>query len=335
MLPRRFLTRRVSTLAWPWLLLTVLVAADDNRSTASPDASPAAAAAQAVAAPAEPSVLSIPSVRSVPTVSSSQTAQTTVPPGMTAAPAEQPFTPEATQFVKGMVLLLLPQTYSDDDDWGSEKRIQSGLNVDLDGLKLKTSRRWKNVNHGTWQRVDATLVDPREHFDLQISILPKQERGLSRYRIRAKLRIRATVRQQQWSYGAKLYSLSADVVADVRLTADLQFRSQLVQTDGDSKLRVLPHIETLRAQLDSLSLRRISHAKGAAVREFGKAVEALVKRGIDRKNVQLAARTNARIQKKPERFEVPAGILGVFGATTKTEDNAESKNEPTPPATDN
>ena len=87
---------------------------------------------------------------------------------------ERPFTPEATQFVKGMVLLLLPQTYTDDDDWGRQKKIQSGLNVDLDGLKVKTSRRWKDVNHGTWQRVDATLVDPREHFDLKIVILPKQ-----------------------------------------------------------------------------------------------------------------------------------------------------------------
>lgn len=233
--------------------------------------------------------------------------------------AEKPFTPEATLFVKGMVILLLPETYTDDDDWGRQKKIQSGLNVDVDGLKVRTSRRWKNVNHGTWQRVDATLVDPRQHFDLAISILPKQERGISRYRIRAKVRIRANARQQQWSYGAKLYSVSADVVTDVSVTADIQFRSQLVKTDGESKLRVLPHIETMTAKLESFSLRRLSHAKGAFVREFGKVVEAMVKQAIDRKNRKLAAKTNSKIQKKPERFEVPAGILGIFGATTEEE----------------
>ncbi|MCR9198181.1 MAG: hypothetical protein NXI04_06030 [Planctomycetaceae bacterium] len=237
----------------------------------------------------------------------------------TADEQERPFTHEATQFVKGMVLLLLPQTYTDDDDWGRQKKVQSGLNVDLDGLKVKTSRRWKDVNHGTWQRVDATLVDPQEHFDLKIVILPKQERGISRYRITASVRVRATVRQQQWSYGAKLYSVSADAVADVRVVAELQFRSQLIKTERDSKLRVLPFIETLHARLDSFSLRRVSHAKGALVREFGQAVKGLLQRGIERKNAKLAQKTNGRIQKKPERFEVPAGILGVFGATTEAE----------------
>lgn len=230
---------------------------------------------------------------------------------------ERPFTPAATQFVKGMVVLLLPQTYTDDDDWGRQKKVQSGLNVDLHGLKLKTSRRWKDVNHGTWQRVDATLVDPQQHFDLAIVILPQQERGISRYRVTAKVRIRATVRQQQWSYGAKLYSVSADALADVRVTAELQFRSQLIKSAGESKLRVLPFIETLNARLESFSLRRISHAKGALVREFGRAVKGLLQRGIEKKNANLAQKTNSRIQKKPERFEVPAGILGVFGATTE------------------
>lgn len=232
---------------------------------------------------------------------------------------ERPFTPEATQFVKGMVLLLLPQTYTDDDDWGQQKKIQSGLNVDLDGLKVKTSRRWKDVNHGTWQRVDATLVDPQEHLDLKIVILPKQERGISRYRITAGVRIRATARQQQWSYGAKLYSVSADAVADIRVVAELQFRSQLIKTAQDSKLRVLPFFETLNARLDTFSLRRVSHAKGALVREFGRAVKGLLQRSIERKNAKLAQKTNSRIQKKPERFEVPVGILGVFGATTEAE----------------
>ena len=136
-----------------------------------------------------------------------------------------PLSPPATQFITGMILMLLPDTYSDDDDWGMQKKIQSGLNVDVDGLKVHTSRRYKDVNHGVWRRVDASHVDPKEHFDLQISLLPRLEPGVPRYRVKARLRIRATARQQRWALGARLYSLSADVVADVEFNADLHFKS--------------------------------------------------------------------------------------------------------------
>lgn len=236
-----------------------------------------------------------------------------VTPTTSGATEPKPLSPEATQFVRGMALLLLPTTYSDDDDWDLKRRVQSGLNVKLDGLKVHTSRRWKDVNHGTWRRVDASLVDPAEHFRLAISLLPRHEKGVPRYRVHAAMRLRATGRQQQWTRGAKLYSLSGDVVADVEFNADLHFKTHVTNTDDGSKLRVLPHIENADARLVGFSLRRVSHVKGGAVREFGHGIEAIIKRAIRKKGDRLAAKINSKVEKKPERFEIPAGILAVFG----------------------
>lgn len=252
----------------------------------------------------------------------------TVPalPVVEAPAGEAPLSPEAVHFIKGMALMLLPETYSDDDDWGNQKRIQSGLNVKMDGFRLDTSRRWKEVNHGTWQRIDATLVDPQQHFQLSISLLPKIERGVPRYRVSAKLRLRAVGRQQRWNHGVRLYSVSADIVADVAFTADVQFRSDVVKTDSGSKLRVLPHLETATARLDGFSLRSVSHAKGGAVREFGNLVEGLLQSAVKKKSQKLPTKVNARIQKKPEKFEIPAGILAVFGASPSVE--SETSNSP-------
>lgn len=265
-------------------------------------------------------------VGTTPTAPPSVTAAAEFPPvrmvslsQIVGAEKEEPLAPAATMFVKGMALVLLPETYTDDDDWGGTKKIQSGLNVKLNGLKLDTSRRWKDVKHGTWQRVDATLVDPKQHFGLSISLLPKVERGVPRYRVRAKLRLRATGRQQRWNFGAKLYSLSSDIVADVAFTADLHFRTEVVKSDGSSKLRVLPHIENASAYLDGFSLRSVGHSKGGAVREFGKVIESIIKRSIKKKNAKLATKINGKIKKKPERFEIPAGILAVFGETPAAE----------------
>ena len=226
---------------------------------------------------------------------------------------ETPLTPEATQFLRGMALVLLPETYSDDDDWGKEKRIQSGLNIERDGLKIHTSRRWKNVNHGTWRRVDAKLIDPEERFKLAVSLLPREEQSVPRYRIRTSMRLNTTGRQQGWSLGAKLYSISAEAWADVSVEVDVRFRSEVTKTDDGSKLRVLPYVERSRVRLEGFSLRRISHAKGSAVRGYGDALEGLIRRAVRKKGDKLAAKVNSKVQKKPERFEVPAGILAVFG----------------------
>lgn len=255
----------------------------------------------------EPTGPSIPSDETIPPLRMVSLTQISEPEN------EQPMAPAAVQFVKGMALVLLPETYSDDDDWGGTKKVQSGLNVEFRGLKLDTSRRWKEVNHGTWRRIDATLVDPKQHFDLAISLLPQLERGVPRYRVRAKLRLRATGRQQHHSLGARLLSISADFVADIAFDVDLQFKTQVVKTDGDSKLRMIPFIERANARLESLSLRRISNTKGGAVREFGKTIESIARRAIRKKNEKLAAKINRKINKKPERFEIPAGILAVFG----------------------
>jgi hypothetical protein len=219
-------------------------------------------------------------------------------------PEETPLAPEVTNFIKGMALLLLPSAYTDDDDWNRHKRVQSGLNVEFDGLKLDTSRRWKDIRHGTWQRVDATLVDPEHHFQLAISLLPRTEKDEPRYRVRAKMRLRA-----------RLYSMSADIVTDVSFDADLHFQSQLLKSDSGTRLRVLPHIEAANASVDSFSLRSVSHAKGGAVREFGNLVEAIVKRAVEKKNEKLPTKINGKILKKPERFEIPAGILALVGGT--------------------
>jgi len=241
---------------------------------------------------------------------------------------ETPLPDTVTQFIKGMTLLLLPDEYSDDDDWGAKKRVQSGLNVKLDGLKLNTSRRWKNVHHGTWQRVDAKLVNPEEHFQLAISLLPRLDQASPRYRVRANLRLLATGCQQQWTLGVKLYSISADVIADVSVEADIEFRSKVIDKDDGRRLQVLPHVEATNLRLRNMTLKRVSHAKGGAVREIGNVWEPLIQRAVRKKSGRLPAKINAKILKKPERFELPAGILGLLGATPEA--SADSKNKEKP-----
>ena len=230
------------------------------------------------------------------------------------ADCETPLSPEATAFVKGMALLLLPETYSDDDDWGRTKRVQSGLNVDLDGLQLETSRRWKNVNHGTWRRVDASLVDPEERFDLRICFLPTENPAEPGYRVQAKLRLTASAVQQHWNRGLKLYSISADVSGDFTFDADVHFESDVITADGRPRVRILPVVDRAKLAMTGFRVNRVSHSKGTSARVFGETFESLVGNRVQRESARLAARINAKIRKKPERFEIPGAVLGLFSS---------------------
>ena len=224
-----------------------------------------------------------------------------------------PLSAEATEFIRGLILLAAPRQFEDDDDWGRRKRVQSGLNVDLDGLRFDTSRRWKNVNHGIWQRAIVSLVDPEQFLTLRVLVLPTDDRGIRRFRVTASTRVKVTGRQQQWNYGVRLYSVSGDALADLSVDAVFSVRNEIVTTADGTSLRFLPHVESASVRLDGFRLQRVSHMKGAAVREFARAIQSVLDRRLRREGPKLAGRINSRVQQKPERFQIPLGQLSLFG----------------------
>jgi len=221
---------------------------------------------------------------------------------------------EATDFIRGIALLLIPLEFEDDDGWGDEKKIQSGLNVRFSDGQLETNRRWKHVNHGNWLKASGKLVDPEERFQLNVARLPEPEKGTQRYDVEVSARLRVTGRQQQWSYGVMLWSISAEAVADVTLHLVLDVKSEVVQDDKGTRLRFIPEVTQAESQLTDFSLRRISHLKGKAVQEFGDLFERLIRKRVDRENKNLTTRINTALEKYHEQLEIPFDIAGWFNA---------------------
>lgn len=237
----------------------------------------------------------------------------------TAGTTRQEIPREATDFIRGIALLLIPQEFEDDDGWGDEKKIQSGLNIRFSDGRLETNRRWKHVNHGNWLQASGKLVDPEERFQLNAARLPEPEKGTQRYDVEVSARLRVTGRQQQWSYGVMLWSISAEAVADVTLHLVMDVKSEVVQTDEGTRLRFIPEVSSAEAQLTHFSLRRISHLKGKAVQEFGDVFEGLIRKRVGRENRNLATRINTALEKKRERLEIPFDIGGWFHAADSKE----------------
>ena len=237
----------------------------------------------------------------------------------TAETTRQEMPQEAIDFIRGIALLLIPQEFEDDDGWGDETKIQSGLNMRFNDGRLETSRRWKHVNHGNWLQASGKLVEPEKLFQLKAARLPAPEKGTQRYDLEVSARLRVTGRQQQWSYGVMLWSISAEAVVDVTLHLVLDVKSQVVQNDEGTRLRFLPEVTQAEAQLTDFSLRRISHLKGKPVQEFGDLFERLLRQRVGRENKYLARRINTALEKKRERLEIPFDIAGWFNAADSKE----------------
>ena len=243
-------------------------------------------------------------------------AEATIP---SAGTERQELPPEAIDFLRGIALLLIPHQFEDDDGWGEETKIQSGLNMRFDDGQLKTSRRWKHVNHGNWQQGAGTLVEPEQRFHLSAARLPDPEADIHRYCVDVSARLRVTGRQQQWSYGVMLWSVSAEAVADVTLHLVLAVKSEVVQNERGTRLRFFPEVTQAEAQITNFSLRRISHLKGKPVQEFGDLFERLIRKRVARENKNLAPRINTALEKKREQLEIPFDIAGWFNAPDSKE----------------
>ena len=233
--------------------------------------------------------------------------------------ARREMSAEASEFIRSVALLLIPQEFEDDNGWGDETKIQAGLNMRFDDGQLRTSRRWKHVNHGNWQQVTGRLVDPEDTFRLRVVGAMDPDRGIQQYDIDVSARLRIQGRQQQWNYGLMLWSISAEAVADVNLHVLFDVKSEIMQSEKGARLRFLPNVRSAEVRLSNFSLRRISHLKGKPVQQFGDWFESMIQRRVSRENDKLTLRINAALQKQPERLEIPLDIAGLFGINNQTE----------------
>lgn len=224
---------------------------------------------------------------------------------------------EGQQFIRSVALILLPHKFDDEDGWGDEKRIQSGLNVDFDGGKLKTSRRWNMVNHGTWLRGSGELVDPENTFTLRAIQLPDPDEETQRYEIHTSARLQVSGQQQQWNYGVMLWSISADAVVDLSLHVVLDVKSEVVTTDKGTRLRFVPTVTQATAQMENFRLQRISHLKGYVVQAHGEVVEELLQILLRHENRSLPDRINKALKDNSEKLEIPLSIGELFSLSPK------------------
>jgi len=64
---------------------------------------------------------------------------------------------ELDEFLTKLALDSMPVHYVEDKDWGMQADRWDGIKVRFENGRLRTKRRKKKVNHGTWERYGVSL----------------------------------------------------------------------------------------------------------------------------------------------------------------------------------
>ncbi len=224
-----------------------------------------------------------------------------------ADPVQVPLTSEAQAFLRALVLIVLPDDFENDKKWGEQKRVQSGLSVRLEDGRVRTHRKWKDVNHGRWQWHRIRLVDPEDRLRLAIENVSRRADGTYDFDVDCIARLQTEARWQDWRLGIPVLRVSADAVADIRLIARCEMKLTFDHSSFPPAVQLEPSVRRADLRLGRFEVRRISHVKGRIADQFSASIRQVLKSELARRREQIPRKINKQLAKKQDSLRVSLG----------------------------
>jgi hypothetical protein len=212
----------------------------------------------------------------------------------------------SVQWLASLALQKMPRTFDGDKNWGDTKRVWSGVKMRLDGLKLKTNRRFREVEQGRWVKYQVTLPDPAADNAASVTVhqvVPSMDpvTGDQRWKIDSSIvsPMKFTARVQRWNLGVKLYSVTITGEMRVRLASSASVAFFADYAEIPPALVIDPQIEQAQLVLERFEVDRVSHIGGDAAEQWGELMEEiLVDRFVKKQNEKLVDKLNRSIEKE-------------------------------------
>jgi hypothetical protein len=240
-------------------------------------------------------------------------------PSLAAVPAAGPASSAGSesfqqlqQLITAIVRDNIPDEYEERKGWGDTTEVWAGLKVWQEGLQIKTKRRKKEVNHGTWKRYRIRLIDPENHFHVRVENLRVLPNGRFQFDTWVEAGLDAFGRISHWERGVQLISLSANAKAQVRLRVQCDLGVQLDPSEVPPAVTLDPVVTEADLQLVDFRLRRISDLHGPLVHELGKGLRDVVEDELAKRRRKLPEKINRQIDKNREDLRL--SLYDVLGS---------------------
>lgn len=198
----------------------------------------------------------------------------------------------------------LPDQYEARDGWGETKEIWAGVDIRREGWQIKTKRRKKAVNHGTWKLYRVRVVEPEKELHIDVQNVRELPNGRVEFDLAVDARLDVFARLAQWESGVQLISLSvnAEALTQFRVRCNLGLKLDPAKLPPDVLLD--PRVDRADLRLVDFRVNRISQIGGPLARELGDQARDLLDRQIAKQNEKLPGKINRQIEKNRDHLRL-------------------------------
>jgi hypothetical protein len=206
-------------------------------------------------------------------------------------------------WVTELVREQLPEKYEKSKNWGNTKRVVAGLDVEADGLKIETRRRYKEVNDGTWTRYKVTPIDPEKHFAVRVENFEQLAGNKVRLQLAAISKVKLFGRMSQWERGVQLISLSAEADAKVLMRGTVEIAMKLDPTKFPPDVSLVPTVTAADAQIAEFELHRVGQFDGPLVKSLSDDTREFLAAELADRRPKLVSSLNKQLAKKQDKLK--------------------------------
>lgn len=210
--------------------------------------------------------------------------------------------PNMVAWLKQLLRENLPAFYEDTRKWDQHKEVWDGLDVSHEGLKIKTKRKRKLVNHGTWTRYRLEMVDPGKHLEIQFHKLEVAADGKVVFDVSIEMLLDVFGRLSQWVRDVQIISVSANADAVCKLSVQGTVEFQLNPLRFPPDIRIKPRVDAARVDVSYFRVRRISQLGGTFAEQLGNGLRTALEHKLEDSNEKLAAKMNKQLEKHHDRM---------------------------------
>ncbi|MFO0922953.1 MAG: hypothetical protein U0905_10765 [Pirellulales bacterium] len=212
--------------------------------------------------------------------------------------------------------MLSQRPAEDKRKWGKQKEVWDGLDIERQGLRIETHRKYKKVDQGTWSRYFVELIDPANELQIRIYDLKEVRPGVLFFRtsVEAPIKVYGQVRRYQWD--VRTFSISAQANARSRMTTETELSIQLNPVLLPPSVTLTPKILDAKVELLEFQVTRISHVKGSVAKVLGSSLREVLDRKLAEYDDKLVEKMNKQLDKQKDHFHVSADKW--LGSSLKT-----------------
>ena len=213
------------------------------------------------------------------------------------------------QWAVYLIQANLPPQHIGKKNWGATKRLYTGLDVDLDGLKLKTHRKFREVRHGKWLQYTIDLKDPNDPRYLKIKVTHAETGNDGRLRLELKIDTQVDIetRQERWNYGLQLFSISTKSTAKLQMTLVTNIGFSFDYTRIPPDLVFDPVVESADLKIIDLEVDRISKLGSDIAEELGDFAERVLRdEYLPSLSQKLVPKLNSQINRRRDKLRISA-----------------------------